>query len=107
MSAYLETGWRNDFLNGTRGHNKESIALGIVGVIDPAKHGDFAITIPDFSRDPSYSSYSGSGRNYGLIKLRLMGEGWNLGTIVPLEGLEPGLKIESEYPDTVVFKGGA
>lgn len=106
VSAYLETGWRNDFLDGPREHNEESIALGIVGVIDPAKHGDFEITIPDFSRDPSYSSYSGSGRNHGLIKLRLMGEGCNLGTIVPLEGLEPGLTIESEYPDTVVFKGG-
>lgn len=106
VSAYLETGWMNDFLNGPGKHNEDTIALRIVGVIDPAKHGNFEITIPDFSRDPSYISYSASGRNYGLIKFRLVDEtGRDRGAIVPLDGLEPGLRIEPEYPDTVVFKG--
>lgn len=104
--ADLETGWMRDFLYGPSEHNEENISLKTVGVIDPARNGDFEITVPDFSRDPSFASYAASGRNYGLIKLRLYdaNSGMNLGTIVPLDGLEPGLKVQPEYADTVVFK---
>jgi hypothetical protein len=93
--ADLETGWMRDFLYGPSEHNEENISLKTVGVIDPARNGDFEITVPDFSRDPSFASYAASGRNYGLIKLRLYdaNSGMNLGTIVPLDGLEPGLKV--------------
>lgn len=104
--ADLETGWMRDFLSGPSEHNEEPINLRTVGVIDLARNGEFEITIPDFSRDPSYSSYAASGRNYGLIKFRLYDEtsGMNLGTIVPLDSLEPGLEVKPEYADTVVFK---
>jgi len=104
--ADLETRWMHEFLNGPSKYNEDHVSLRTVGVIDPARNGDFEITIPDFSSDPSFSSYAASGRNYGLIKFRLYEKtsGMNLGTIVPIDSLEPGLKVEAEYPDTVVFK---
>jgi hypothetical protein len=104
--ADLETGWIRDFLYGPSEHNEEHISLRTVGVIDPARNGDFEITVPDFSRDPSFSSYAASGRNYGLIKFRLWYRmsGANLGSLVPLDSVEPGLKVEPEYPYVVVFR---
>jgi len=95
-----------DFLYSPSEHNEEGISLRTVGVIDPARNGDFEITVPDFSSDPSFGSYAAAGRKYGVIKLRLwdrMGGG-NLGSLVPLDSLEPGLEVVTEYPETVVFK---
>jgi len=96
----LETGWMSDFLLGASNRHVEHIKLGTIGVLDPAGNGEFEITLPDFSRDPSFSSYAASGRTYGIVKLTL----GSFGTLVPLDSLEPGIRIEGEYPYGVVFR---
>lgn len=95
-----------DFLYGPAEQNEQFVSLETVGVIDPAKNGDFEITVPDFSSDPSFVSYAAAGRKYGMIKLRLWDRmsGANLGSLVPLDSLEPGLEVVPEYADIVVFK---
>ena len=106
ISADLETTWMHDFLYGALDHIVEHISLNKVGVLDPARNGDFEITIPAFSHDPSYTSYAASGRSYGLIKFQLRDplSGARLGGLVPVDSFEPGLNVEGEYPYIVMFK---
>jgi hypothetical protein len=83
-----------------------SIRLGRVGTLDPTDRGFFELTIPDFTRDPSYdASFVDSAKNYGLmiIVLRDRTTGRPLASIVPSDAPVQGLVVKREYNDPLVF----
>jgi hypothetical protein len=82
-----------------------TIRLGKVGVLDPAKNGNFTIAIPDFAIDPLDGRRFAPGQDYGWIALTLCDHitGRPLASVVPVGGSKPGLKIEDEYADPLRF----
>src|SRR5215469_7872125 len=70
------------------------VPLGLVGEIDPARGGNFEITIPDFTRDPVFDKFGEQGK-FGVIGLSLREKkiGHVLATIKPNDSPEHGLKI--------------
>lgn len=80
------------------------IPLGTVGEIDPARGGIFAITIPDFTRDPMFDKFAEHGK-FGVIELALREKkiGRMLATIRPDDGSELGLNVQAEYREPVTF----
>jgi hypothetical protein len=83
------------------------IPLGTVGEIDPARSGNFEITIPDFTRDPVFDKFGEHGK-FGVIDLALREKkiGRVLVTIKPEDGPERGLNVQDEYREPLTFTTG-
>jgi len=83
------------------------IPLGTVGEIDPARGGNFEITIPDFTRDPVFDKFGEHGK-FGVIDLALREKkiGRVLATIKPEDGPERGLNVQDEYRELLTFTTG-
>ena len=86
-----------------------SISLGAVSEFDTSKGGRFAITIPDFARDPLFKG-SGSVPWFGNFGEILFGMRDNKFPYVGRWGIKPenagpesGLIVESEYPNLIKF----
>ena len=80
------------------------VALGVVGTIDPANEGSFALDIPDFSRDPTFKEFS--TERYGAIDLVLRDRttGRPTATLKRKGGGEGShLKIPPDYPQPMEF----
>jgi hypothetical protein len=80
-----------------------SVPLGVIGTIDPDEQGKFEITIPDFTRDPIFAKWK---TQFGVIETGLRDKkvGASLGTIKPKDtSSRPGLNVQADYPDPVVF----
>ncbi len=83
------------------------IPLGTLGEIDPARDGNFEITIPDFTRDPEFDKFAERGK-FGVIDLALREKkiGRVLATIKPEDGPERGLNVQKEYREPLIFTTG-
>ena len=80
------------------------VPLGLVGEIDPARGGNFEVTIPDFTRDPVFDKFGEHGK-FGVIDLSLREKkiGRVLATIKPNDGPERGLNVQDEYREPLTF----
>jgi len=83
------------------------IPLGTVGEIDPARGGNFEITLPDFTRDPVFDKFGEHGK-FGVIDLALREKkiGRVLATIKPEDGPDRGLNVQDEYREPLTFTTG-
>jgi len=85
------------------------IPLGVVGDFDISNGGTFAITIPDFARDPLFKGTDSVQRlfvNFGELLLGVRDKKIGLGgwSIKPENaGPESGLIVQGEYPNPVRF----
>jgi hypothetical protein len=85
-----------------------SIPLGKVGMLDPSDGGNFELIVPDFTKDPIFTSHhQRSGAPFGFIALSLKDRqvGRTVGTLALTDVDSPNrrLDIEADYPDPVVF----
>lgn len=82
--------------------------LGVVGELDPAKQGKFAITMPDFTRDPLFKGSPEVVRmgRFGVIEFALRDKttGRALGVLKPEHASTPsGLAVRGAYLEPVKF----
>lgn len=85
-----------------------SVSLGKVGSIDPARGGEFQMTVPDFLSDPTINSVdqttgTEAGTILFVLKDRLLGR--TLAAIKPKDSAQGqrGLSLQRDYPSPVVF----
>lgn len=106
IAGYLDGDWVCEFfLQQTGGSCLGSdIPLGMVGELDPALHGFFDMTIPDFTFDPVFGTFARHGK-FGVIRLPLKEKqiGRGLGTITAEKGPQFGLNVQRDYSDPVTF----
>jgi hypothetical protein len=109
VAGELEADWICSFFLQPNGGSclGSGVPLGRVGILDPAEGGRFEITIPDFSRDPSFKLATGWKSEFGTIEMGLHDRtvGVVLGGIMPMDSTlgRRALIVQADYPDTIVF----
>ncbi len=113
IAGYLDGNWVCEFFLRSRREATiveagsclgSDIPLGTLGELDRATNGFFAITIPNFARDPVFEEFARQGK-FGVIELLLREKrfGRGLGTIKASDRPELGLNVQVEYRDPVTF----